>query len=150
MKALWDNLMLPACAVVAALSLWSTVDFYNATESMSGEGADTYRIADQELRFQQAAAAVPSAGVVGYITDQKENREWVMFLGAQYVLAPRVLVALDKHPNSPWVIGNFARPLDLTQFANRHGLQLVQDFGSGVVLFRVVSFPAVLFRKDAP
>ncbi len=128
--------MLPGCAVVAILSLWSVLDFYGATDALSGAGADTYQIADQELRFHQAAAALPPAGVVGYVTDQSQNREWAMFLGAQYVLAPRVLVELDKHPKTPWVLGNFARPLDLTQFANEHGLKLVQDFGSGVVLFR--------------
>jgi hypothetical protein len=59
-----------------------------------------------------------------------------MFLGAQYILAPRVMVELDKHPNSPWVMGNFARPMDTADFAGKHGLTVVQDFGNGVVLFR--------------
>ena len=131
-----DSLMLPACAVVAALSLWSVLDFHTATEAMSRAGADIYRIADQDLRFQQVSTALPSAGVVGYVTDQTQDREWAMFLGAQYVLAPRVLVELNKHPQTTRVVGNFARPLDLTQFANEHGLKLVQDFGDGVVLFR--------------
>jgi len=123
------------CAIAVLLALWSVLDFYSATEVMAGPAADTYKIADQELRFQQAAAALPPAGEVGYVTDQTENREWVMFLGAQYVLAPRVLVALDKHPHSPWVVGNFARRFDVAQFANARGLKLVQDFGGGVVLF---------------
>jgi hypothetical protein len=130
------KLMLPACALIALLSLWSVLDFYGATESLSGAGADSFRIREQELRFQQVAAALPPSGVVGYVTDQKQNREWAMFLGAQYILAPRVLVELDKHPNSPRVMGNFARPLDTAEFANRHGLTIIQDFGAGVVLFR--------------
>lgn len=128
--------MLPACVAVALLSLWSILDFYSATEALSRADADSFRIGQQELRFQQLAAALPPSGVVGYVTDQKQNREWAMFLGAQYILAPRVLVELNKHPNSPWVMGNFARPLDTADFAGKHGLIVVQDFGAGVVLFR--------------
>ena len=136
MKTLSARLTLPGCALVAILSLWSVVDFYADTEALSGPDADTYRIGDQETRFREAAAALPASGEIGYVTDQKENREWAMFLGAQYVLAPRVLVETGKHPHSPWVLGNFARQIDLTQFANRRGLTVVQDFGQGVVLFR--------------
>jgi hypothetical protein len=135
-KAASFGLTAPVCAAIAALSLWSVLDFYTGTEAASGEGADIYKMADQEVRFQQVAAALPSAGVVGYVTDQSENPVWAMLLGAQYVLAPRVLVELDKHPATTWVVGNFARPLDLTKFADERGLTLAQDFGDGVVLFR--------------
>ena len=133
------RLIVPGCALVALLSLCSAIDFYAETESLSGPGADAYRIGQQELRFQEVAAAVPPAGELGYVTDQKQNIEWAMFLGAQYVLAPRVLVTLDKHPKAAWIVGNFARPIDVTQFAIRHELAVVQDYGEGVVMFRKVA-----------
>jgi hypothetical protein len=128
--------MAPACAFIALLSLWSAVDFYAATEPLAEPGADTYRISDQQVRFAEAAASLSPSGEIGYVTDQKQNVEWAMFLGAQYVLAPRVLVPLDRHPQSQWVLGNFARAIDMAAYAGRHDLVLVRDFGQGVVLFR--------------
>jgi len=128
--------VLGGSAIVAALALWGVLNFSTATEAMSTTAADVYRVADQQWRFQQVSAAVPAHGVIGYITDQTGMQAQAMLLGAQYVLAPRALVELKNRPNSPWVIGNFAKQLDVSEFAREHGLQPVQDFGAGVVLFR--------------
>jgi hypothetical protein len=128
--------VLGGSTIVAALALWGVLNFSTATEGMSTTAADVYRIADQQWRFQQVSAAVPAHGVIGYITDQTGLQAQAMLLGAQYVLAPRALVELKNRPDSPWVIGNFAKQLDVAEFGGEHGLQTVQDFGAGVVLFR--------------
>ena len=128
--------ILGGSAVVAVLALWGVLNFFTATEAMSTTAADVYRISDQQWRFQQASAAVPAQGVIGYITDQSGTQAQAMLLGAQYVLAPRVLVELKNHPNASWVIGNFAKQLDIVEFGREHRLQPVRDFGAGVVLFR--------------
>jgi len=128
--------ILGGAAVVAALALWGVLNFSTATAAMSTTAADVYRVGDQQWRFQQVSAAVPAHGVIGYITDQTGLQAQAMLLGAQYVLAPRVLVELKNRPDSPWVIGNFAKQVDTAEFGREHGLQPVQDFGAGVVLFR--------------
>jgi hypothetical protein len=128
--------VLGGSAIVAALALWGVLNFSTATEAMSTTAADVYRISDQQWRFQQVGAALPAHGVIGYVTDQNGVQAQAMLLGAQYVLAPRALVELKNRPNSPWVVGNFAKQLDVAEFAREHRLQPVQDFGAGVVLFR--------------
>jgi len=128
--------ILAGAVMVALLALWGVLNFSTATAAMSTTAADVYRITDQQWRFQQVSAAVPAHGIIGYVTDQTGMQAEAMLLGAQYVLAPRVLVELKKSPNSPWVIGNFAKQLDVAEFGREHRLQPVQDFGAGVVLFR--------------
>jgi hypothetical protein len=39
-------------------------------------------------------------------------------------------------PPAEWVIGDFSKPLDVTEFGKQHGLTLVKDFGNGAVLYR--------------
>jgi len=103
---------------------------------MSTAAADEYRITDQQWRFQEVSEALPAHGVIGYVTDETGVRAQAMLLGAQYVLAPRVLVDLKRASDAHSVIGNFARRLDIAAFARERGLEPVRDFGAGVVLFR--------------
>jgi len=128
--------MLGGSAVVAALALWGVLSFSTATEAMSTTAADVYRISDQQWRFQQVSEALPAHGIIGYVSDQTGVQAQAMLLGAQYILAPRVLVELKNRPESPWVIGNFAKQLDIAEFGREHGIRPVRDFGAGVVLFR--------------
>lgn len=48
---------------------------------------------------------------------------------AQYALAPLVL---DHSPNHPLVVGNFVETAAASDHSN---LQLIKDFGDGVLLF---------------
>jgi len=128
--------MRPTPIVIAALALLGVLNFYTETASMSGAGADVYKIGDQQWRFQQISAAVPPHGAIGYVTDQRGSQAQAMLLGAQYVLAPRALMELSRHPDSPWVIGNFSRQIDYAEFGQKRGLVEIEDFGAGVVLFR--------------
>jgi hypothetical protein len=79
-----------------------------------------------DQRFAALKAALPPRGVVGYIGDSSDPV--ADYYLAQYALAPLVI---DRSPNHPLVIANFlsARPS-----ASDH-LQLVTDFGNGVLLF---------------
>jgi len=56
-----------------------------------------------------------------------------VFLAAEYALAPTVLA--DERHNA-WVVGDFYKPTDYSEFSRAHNLTLVKDFSQGVVLFR--------------
>jgi len=140
MKQLSPAVVSVACAAVALLSLWSTVDFYRATEDLAGSNADIYQIGAQADRFREVASALPPTGTIGYVSDRasSETVGTVMYDGAQYALAPRLLTERLRQADTPWVVGNFSKPLDVAGFASKRGLTVVRDFGSGVVLFRQV------------
>lgn len=130
--------LLAACAAVALLSFWSTVGFHSATEELAGPNADVYKIGDQAARFQELAAALPATGIVGYVSDVPADQTLaaVLYGGAQYTLAPRLVTQQNMKPAPEWVIGDFSKPLDVVQFGKDRGLTLVKDFGNGAVLYR--------------
>ena len=92
-------------------------------------------IGAQLVRYAQLPAAVPPGEVVGYISDLpwEDRRSTVLFLGAQYALAPRILVD-DDHQK--WVLGNFSAPADFGALGAAQHLVMVRDFGNGVILYR--------------
>jgi hypothetical protein len=77
-------------------------------------------------RFAALKAALPPSGVVGYVGDSRDPV--ADYYLAQYALAPLVI---DRSPNHALVIGNFPASLH----ASVEHLQLVTDFGNGVLLF---------------
>jgi len=130
--------VLAACAAVALLALWSTVSFRAASEELAGPNADVYKIGEQAARFQELASALPSTGMVGYVSDAPAGQTLaaVLYGGAQYTLAPRLVTDQSVKPAPEWVIGDFSKPLDVVQFGKNRGLTLVKDFGNGAVLYR--------------
>jgi hypothetical protein len=120
------------------LSLWSTVNFYGVTGAAAGPNADVYKIGEQHARFQDLIPALPATGIIGYVSDVPTDRTLGAVLrdSAQYALAPRLVREQSLNPSAEWVIGNFSKPLDVTQFGRQRELTLVQDFGNGVVLYR--------------
>ena len=130
--------VLIACAAIALLALWSTLNFYSATTDAVGPGADVYKIADQAGRFGDLASALPAAGVVGYVSDVSTGQTLgtALYGGVQYALAPRLVTNQPIQPSAEWVIGDFSKPLDIAQFGAKRGLILVKDFGNGAVLYR--------------
>jgi hypothetical protein len=127
-----------ACAAIVALTLWSTTEFYGASEDLTGPNADVYKIGEQAERYQGVASALPATGVIGYVSDVpiRQTLGSVLYSGAQYTLAPRLIVEQYLQPNAEWVIGSFSKPLDMLEFGRKRGLALVKDYGSGVVLYR--------------
>jgi hypothetical protein len=130
--------VLIACAAVALLGLWSTLNFYSATADAAGPGADIYKIADQAARFEDLASELPARGVVGYVSDVPVGQPLgaALYGGLQYTLAPRLVTDQRTQPSPEWVIGDFSKPLDVVQFGAKRGLTLVKDFGNGAVLYR--------------
>jgi hypothetical protein len=93
------------------------------------------KLSDQ--RFPALKAALPQRGVVGYIGESGNSGTADYYL-TQYALAP---LLIENSTNHDFVIGNFpaSPPARFPQ-----NLQLVKDFGNGVLLFRNLSF-----NKDA-
>jgi hypothetical protein len=98
-------------------------------------------ISAYDHRFDGVKSLLPSRGVVGYVSDPLSPeaaaqpgdttalRHFRRYLLAQYALAPRLLVESTR---PEFVIGNFARDIPPSD----PGLQVVRDFGNGVVLYR--------------
>ena len=126
--------------VAAGLSLWGSVQYWDAETAYQRQSPDPYRLADQAARLADFRAAVPAGAVLGYITDvpQEDPLAASMFFVAQYMLAPRILRQSDA---PDLVMGNFTRPGDFAAVGRQHGLQLQRDFGNGVVLFRREAHP---------
>lgn len=83
-----------------------------------------------DRRFAALRAALPPQEVVGYVGTSGATAVGDYYL-AQYALVPLVV---DHSPNHPLVIGNFPTSLPPTGLSSDH-LQLVKDFGDGVLLF---------------
>jgi len=127
--------MVPALAIAAALNFYRTAEekrlrYHAARESQ-------YIAAGPE-RFRGVNAIVPAEAEVGYLSDlatsNSDGELW--FDGAQYALAPRLVVPYESVQRKDWILGNFSKPVDLAQIERENHLKLVRDFGSGVVLFR--------------
>jgi hypothetical protein len=138
MKQPSSGQVLAACAAVALLALWSTVNFYGATEELAGANADVYKIGEQAARYQEVASMLPATGIIGYVSDVPAGQTLsaVLYSGAQYTLAPRLVTDQPVTPAPEWVIGSFSKPLDVERFGTKRGLTLVKDFGNGIVLYR--------------
>jgi hypothetical protein len=130
--------VLIACAAIALLALWGTVNFYGATAQMVGDNADVYKVGDQAARFQDLMSALPPTAIVGYVSDVPvgETLGAALYSSAQNTLAPRLVTAERVQPPPEWVIGDFSKPLDMVQFGKQRGLALVKDFGNGAVLYK--------------
>jgi hypothetical protein len=127
-------------AVIASVAAAVSLCLYGAFASLEFESAyqqqnaDPYKVAQQLRRFEQVVANVSKDAELGYVTYAQPGSvvESAMFLGAQYALAPRLLI---KGASKPQILGNFSRPGDFAAFGKSQGLRLKQDFGNGVVLF---------------
>jgi hypothetical protein len=84
--------------------------------------------ARSDQRFAALMAALPERGVIGYVGPPGDFGLPDYYL-AQYALAPRVV---ERSTNHPLVVGNFPAS---SQVISPEGLQLVRDFGNGVLLF---------------
>jgi hypothetical protein len=99
---------------------------------------DPYQITKQEARFAAVKAALPPDQEIGYVSDkaQGDPQGGAMFFGAQYVLAPKILVREPGTKQHRYVLGNFTSKSDFAEVARLAGMSLVIDAGEGVVLFK--------------
>jgi hypothetical protein len=102
-------------------------------------------VADQmtlyEARYDEVRKHLPSHGIIGYVSDPKENNEdrlaWAF---TQYSLSPLLVIDRSVNPKAldyPVVIGNFHRAFPGDD--RMRGLSVVRDFGNGVFLLRNVA-----------
>ncbi len=96
-------------------------------------------IDEYENRFENLKKALPSRGVVGYMTDREplEISQDVIALAAyyliQYSLAPLIVVNSLEHN---LIIGNFYETEVDGKILEDKGLILVKDFGDGIMLIK--------------
>jgi hypothetical protein len=131
-----------ACIVVAILAVLGAHNSYQTSSDYAAQYPDQYGGARAEVRFAPLIARIPANAEVGYFTDLDPSQALAggVFLAAQYAVAPRLLVDLLVNPDTKdkpeWAVGNFSKPQDYAAAGEARGYGLVEDFGSGVVLFR--------------
>ncbi len=103
-------------------------------DDASPAGKPHFDIVQYESRFSQLREDAPHDTVLGYLTDADESLTSTQaeYILAQYAMAPAV-VARDLKES--WVIGNVHTPQP-PAFYQVHGLELVRDYGNGVLLLR--------------
>ena len=127
--------MVVALAVAGALNYLRTIDEKNLRYTSPWI---TDIIDASPKRFHGVIAILPAEAVVGYISDLPESSERarLCFIEARYALAPRLIVRHTNAQKEDWVLGNFFKPMDLAQFERENHLNLVRDFGSGILVFQ--------------
>ena len=88
-------------------------------------------MAQRDQRFEPLRGALPKRGMVGYVSDAKDEveRETRLML-AQFSLAPVILVSgTEQVP----IVGDFSNPNSLGPALDPK-LTVLRDFGNGVVL----------------
>ena len=119
-------------AIAAILSLYGTLDFYGKQIERNKTQRDSYQIGPQDRRFAALKRELGANAVAGYVSDLSDAG---ILLSAQHALAPVLLV--DDVPYQ-FVVGNFSKPIEYSEFGRARKLVLVKDFGGGVTLFRKV------------
>jgi hypothetical protein len=134
----YSALALLGAGAVLALALLTCFNFYQFTTAFNRANRDSYRVGFQHDRLRQLDAELPREAILGYVSDLPggEVQDSAAFLGAQYVLAPRLLVRVDNPVKPEWVLGNFSRVVDPAPYAAANHLRVVKNYGPGVVLFR--------------
>ena len=119
--------------LIAALCLLSAFHAYRDSATLS---PDPYMIDAQPLRWREALHILPEKIVAGYLSDLSFEvpAGSAAYFGVANALAPRLIVR--SADTSQWVVGNFSRPADFAAAGNAHGLELIRDFGNGVVVYR--------------
>jgi hypothetical protein len=127
--------VLLAMAAVALLALVGALNFYQFLTAYAAQPAtsQTARLAD---RFSEVSTVVPPGARLAYLSDIPVDKDsGALHSTAQYAIAPRLL---DTTPDTPrqWILGDFYQPYDAARTAQERGLEVVRDFGNGVVIFR--------------
>lgn len=105
--------------------LLSTVRILSDAPSPSRPYADAVGPGSDQ-RFAALKQVLPQQGIVGYIGNSGSPADYYL---TQYALAPLIV---DHSSNHPLVVGNFSNSPPAVPPDH---LQLVKDFGNGVLLF---------------
>ena len=119
-----------AVAVVVVLSLISLITILRTR-------AQPEPLRPDEARFQALRTALPGLGKVGYLSDIAGTDVAHYYL-AQYSLAP---VLVSSRPDQRTVVGNFSSLSAARALIEKHELNLVRDFGKGLLLLENPAVP---------
>ena len=89
---------------------------------------------ESERRFAALKESVPPSATLGFISDEPRPEWGRRFRMARYTLSP---VAVVREVGTHYVVGNLTSPDVVEEVAKENGLEVVQNFGDGVVLYRV-------------
>lgn len=135
MYAWTQRLSVAACLAIALLSLGNIPQFWNTSASLA-QASDPWGIAARHARFATMASKLGTVKTLGFITAAADSAtSEALYYDAAFELAPRFVLLNDNHP-SEFIAGSFTTPIDPRLIAQANGLQVVEDFGGGVVLFR--------------
>jgi hypothetical protein len=121
---------------VVLLCLVTAYQSFQSVDAGAHAYQDPYLINLQPERVREAIPYLPERGQVGYLSDLsfEVTAGSAAYFGVMNALAPRLVTrSADRHE---WVVGNFSHPLDFAAEGRAHHLEMVKDFGNGIVLFR--------------
>jgi hypothetical protein len=129
--------VLAGLIIVAIAAVLASADSLQIASQLQ---PDPYGAESAVQRFAPADARLPPLGSVGYISDLSVlGRDGMTaFLAAQYALAPRLLVPVER-ASPQQAVGNFSRPSDFAGAGAQAGYALEADLGNGIVLYRKAS-----------
>lgn len=132
-----DSIRVRAVATaVAALCLFAALESYRIAAQLAQQSPDTYGIQSAIARFAPVAAKLPREAI-GYIGDLAPgDQSTVTFLGAQYALAPRLLLPAEQVAGAKWAIGDFHRQQDFAAAGAKFGYEIAEQASNGIVLYR--------------
>jgi len=121
---------------VVLLSLFTALQSYRSSAAYASAYQDPYMINAQPGRLREAVRYLPDKAVIGYLSDLPFDSVagQVAYFGVMNALAPRLLAR--SADAQEWVAGNFSHPLDFAALGAAHHLELVRDFGNGIVVYR--------------
>jgi hypothetical protein len=125
-------------AIAVVLSVTGAFQLYLLLTDYSRTSPDAYKIEQQIERYAGVREMLPPDTVLGFISDvpfEKASGS-ADFFGAQYALAPVLLVEESDQRKQEWVVSSFVKRPDVAEVERSRGLKLVRSFGKGVWLFR--------------
>ena len=121
---------------IILLSIVVAFQSYRAADSYARAYQDPYMINAQPERLRDAIPYLANQAEVGYLSDIsfEVTSGSAAYFGVMYALAPRLVTrSADRQE---WVVGNFSHPQDYAAAGAAHHLEVVKDFGNGIVVFR--------------
>lgn len=120
-------------SISLASSLWYLLDVISAYSQRSNGSAMT--VATFESRFEVLHKSMPPRSVLGYVSDNPSNdtQSQAEFYLTQYALAPAIIKATTEEH---FVVANFHTNSPNAAMLRARNLQLVQDFGNDVFIYR--------------
>ena len=120
-----------AVLVLALWSMISPVESCRRIHILAKKPVDVLTM--YERRFVEIKKRLPDTGTVGYVGDEIGDEGTRNYYRTQYSLSP---VVVDCTTGHELVIGNFREDVQTRVVPSALGLTLLQDFGSGVMLFK--------------